>query len=215
MTRSAILTLCLAALSAHPTAAQRWSHVGGFSVAFATSSVDAAAASDQGIGERGYGGEMGAFFSLFGVLTISADAEAMAVADRNKFSEATTGGTKKSSVSLYTGSLAVGLRTPRLPRADGPSFTFGVDVGHGWASGGRGIDTCVDCTHQNIGVVGGSFVEPRFAVQIESEGADFEIVLSRRSYGGGADLRSRFLIGIGGAWSIAPSHGSSQDTGRP
>src|SRR4029079_2373606 len=99
------------------------------------------------------------------------------------FTQATTGGNKKSSANVTYFSASTGFRTG-IPAA----FPVGVALNFGGSATmtRRSIDNCVDCHVDKMSIPGGGFVEPMLLVRVKT----FMLRASDRVYLGSKGMQS-------------------------
>lgn len=147
---------------------------------------------------------------VFDLLTLGFAFDALSTEDSGKFEEEvidTHGNvsTKESGLGLHVLSLSGGLRTPDfcLAVAQFPGGTgwFALHAfaraGHGWVSGGRGIENCWDCTDEDISLSGGAFVEPGVSVTLKIEDSfGFTIDNGYRRYAAAASIEGQWRAAL-------------------
>jgi len=115
-----------------------------------------------------------------------------AFSDKEKFSQATTGGQRSSRVGMLYGSVAAGLVSPPLSR-----FELALSVGSDWVAGKRSIENCVDCHSEDLDLHGGLFLEPLILMGLGGrQNVRVSLGLSYRDYPGDSDLASRTFVKV-------------------
>ena len=122
-----------------------------------TGSVDSAVARREGIGTRGWGGNLGFGVRVSDIGRVGVEASAQYISDKNAFTQLTTGGTFRSTTTLYDISPYAGLRAPL------GNVRAGANVGYSLIFGTRTIQDCINCFSEGLNVDGGLYVEPAVA----------------------------------------------------
>lgn len=192
-----VVTLAVAVLglvapvSAQP--ASKVNSVGWFGdFGLVSSQVDSTTADEARIGSRGIGLMMGFGMHIKGIVVGGVQLEGQWVSDKDQFTNATTGGTKKSGTSIYDLSVFGGLRTPFLGDKDKAGVRLGVNYGKSWFGGRRGIGNCINCDEEGLNIGGGSYYEPIVIIGKRNVGCS----VSYRVYGKESDVRNMFIISV-------------------
>ncbi len=168
---------------------ERWS---GFDLL--SSAITDGAADDAGTGTRAYGAQLRLGVAAFRVLTVSTDLGIVGMSDEREFTQETTQGEMTSGVAAGMGSLALGLRTPRLAVGGKAPATFsaGVNAGYTLLHVTRTITNCADCHGEDVPLRAGAFWETGLEV---TPGRRWGISARYRAYRGRSDLRDALMIG--------------------
>ena len=150
------------------------------------------AAHDAGTGTRAYGVQLRLGAAAFRVLTVSTDLGIVGMSDEREFTQETTHGEKTSGVAAGVGSLALGLRTPRLAVGGKATLSAGVNAGYTLLHVTRTITDCVDCHGEDVPLRAGAFWETGLEV---APGSRWGISARYRTYQGQSDLRDALMIG--------------------
>jgi hypothetical protein len=135
----------------------------GFSVGALAIDPDAAAASN--VGENAWGLQFDGGIVVRRHFLLSADIGGQFLDDHAEFTQATTGGNKKSTSNVTYFSASTGFRSG-IP----VSFPvgFAVNVGASATMTRRSIDNCEDCHVDKLKIPGGGFVEPVLLVRVKT-----------------------------------------------
>ncbi|HEU0076194.1 MAG TPA: hypothetical protein VFQ76_01020 [Longimicrobiaceae bacterium] len=168
---------------------EKW---GGFDLL--SSAIADGAAHDAGTGTRAYGAQLHLGLAAFRVLTVSTDLGIVGMSDEREFTQETTHGEKTSGVAAGVGSLALGLRTPRIAVGGKAPATVsaGVNAGYTLLHVTRTITDCVDCHGEDVPLRAGAFWETGLEV---APGSRWGISARYRTYQGRSDLRDALMIG--------------------
>ena len=165
----------------------------GFSVG--TLAIDSDAAAASSVGDRSYGLQFDGGVVIHKYFVIQGDIGGQFLDDKAQFTQATTGGNKKSTSNVTYFSASTGFRTP-MPA----SFPVGLALNLGGSATmtRRSIDNCVDCHVDKMSIPGGGFVEPMLLVRA----GKFMLRASDRVYLGGNGMKS--LISAGMQFDLQP-----------
>ncbi|HWE41835.1 MAG TPA: hypothetical protein VG432_04975 [Gemmatimonadaceae bacterium] len=159
----------------------------GFSIG--TLSIDPDAAASSNVGDRAWGLQFDGGVVVKKHFLFLADIGGQFLDDRAQFTQATTGGNRKSSANVTYFSASTGFRTG-LPA----SFPvgFALNLGASGTMTRRSIDNCVDCHVDKMSIPGGGFVEPMLLVRVRT----FMIRGSDRVYLGAKGMQSVVSLGM-------------------
>ena len=165
----------------------------GFSVG--ALSIDPDAAASSSVGENAWGLQLDGGVVVHKYLVFQGDIGGQFLDDKAQFTQATTGGNKKSSANVTYFSASAGFRTP-IPAA----FPVGLAVNLGGSATmtRRSIDNCVDCHVDKMKIPGGGFVEPMLLVRA----GKYMFRAGDRLYLGGNGMQS--LISAGMQFDLQP-----------
>ena len=135
----------------------------GFSVG--TLAIDPDAAATSNVGERSWGLQLDGGIVVRKHLVFLADLGGQFLDDHSQFTQATTGGNKKSSASVTYLSASTGFRTG-IPTAF--PVGFALNLGGSVTMTRRSIDNCTDCHVDKLKIPGGGFVEPMLLVRVKT-----------------------------------------------
>ena len=159
----------------------------GFSVG--SGSIDSDAAATAQVGERALNLQFDGGVVVRRHLVFQADIGGLILDDKAQFTQATTGGNKKSSSNVTYFSASTGFRTG-IPAAF--PLGFALNVGGSATMTRRSIDNCEDCHVDKMKIPGGGFVEPMLLVRA----GKFMIRASDRVYLGGDGMKSVISAGM-------------------
>ena len=159
----------------------------GFSVG--TMAIDPDAAATSSVGDRAWGLQLDGGVVVHRHLVFQADIGGQFLDDQAQFTQATTGGNKKSSASVTYFSASTGFRTG-IP-ASFP-LGFALNLGASATVSNRAIDNCSDCHVDKLKIPGGGFVEPVLLVRVHN----FMLRGSDRVYLGATGMQSVISMGM-------------------
>jgi len=159
----------------------------GFSLGTLAINPDAAASSY--VGERAWGVQFDGGVVVRKHLVFLADFGGQILDDKAQFTQATTGGNRKSSSNVTYLSAMTGFRTG-IPSALPIGLAF--NVGATATMTRRSIDNCVDCHVDKLSIPGGGFVEPMVLLRVKT----FMIRASDRVYLGGDGMQNVISAGM-------------------
>ena len=159
----------------------------GFSIGSGSIHPDAAAASQ--VGDRALGLQLDGGVVIRKHLVFQADLGGLILDDKAQFTQATTGGNRKSSSNVTYLSASTGFRTG-IPAAF--PLGFALNLGGSVTMTRRSIDNCVDCHVDKMKIPGGGFVEPMLLVRA----GRFMIRAADRVYLGGNGMKSVISAGM-------------------
>ena len=191
-----IVAAALVALPAHTALAQATTPTArtrnviptfGFSVGALSINPDAAA--NSSVGESAWGLQFDGGVVVHKHLVFQADIGGQFLDDKAQFTQATTGGNKKSTSNVTYFSASTGFRTG-IPAA----FPVGLALNLGGSATmtRRSIDNCVDCHVDKLKIPGGGFVEPMLLVRA----GKFLFRAADRVYLGGNGMQSLISAGM-------------------
>ena len=156
--RPLILAAALLAAGARTASAQQSQrHLPVLGATIGSMSIESAAATQSQVGDRSYGLQLDAGVLMKRHFYLGVDVGGQFLKDNAQFTQATTGGTKKSTASVTYFSAITGLRTS-VPNA--LPVALGLNAGYSATVSRRSIDQCVDCNVDKLDIPGGAFVEP-------------------------------------------------------
>ena len=135
----------------------------GFSVGALAIDPDAALSSN--VGEHAFGLQFDGGIVVHKHLLFLADIGGQFLDDHAEFTQATTGGNKKSSASVTYFSASTGFRSG-IPVAF--PVGFALNLGASATMTRRSIDNCQDCHVDKMKIPGGGFVEPMLLVRVKT-----------------------------------------------
>ena len=185
----ALFALPTHALLAQSTPAKVRNVVPTFGFSIGTLAIDPEAAASSSVGDRAWGLQFDGGVVVHKHFLFSADIGGQFLDDKAQFTQATTGGNKKSTSNVTYFSASTGFRTG-IPS----SFPvgFAMNVGATATMTRRSIDNCVDCHVDKMSIPGGGFVEPMLLVRVKT----FMLRASDRVYLGGSGMESVISAGM-------------------
>ena len=156
--RPLLLAAALVAAGARTASAQQVQrYVPVLGATIGSMAIEPAAATQSQVGDRSYGLQLDAGVLMKRHFYLGLDVGGQFLKDNAQFTQATTGGTKKSTASVTYFSAITGLRTS-VPSA--LPVALGLNAGYSATVSRRSIDQCVDCNVDKLDIPGGAFVEP-------------------------------------------------------
>ena len=186
---AAFLALPAQAVLAQATPAKVRDVVPTFGFSIGTLAIDPDAAATSNVGDRAWGLQFDGGVVVKKHFLFLADIGGQFLDDKAQFTQATTGGNKKSSANVTYFSASTGFRTG-IPAAF--PVGFALNVGGSATMTRRSIDNCVDCHVDKMKIPGGGFVEPMLLVRVRN----FMIRGSDRVYLGAKGMQSVISAGI-------------------
>ena len=159
----------------------------GFSVG--TLAIDPDAAASSSVGDRSWGLQFDGGVVVHKHLLFQADIGGQFLDDKAQFTQATTGGNKKSTSNVTYFSASTGFRAGA---SESFPLGFALNLGGSATMTRRSIDNCVDCHVDKLKIPGGGFVEPMLLVRA----GKFMIRAGDRVYLGGDGMRSLISAGL-------------------
>ena len=147
--------------------------------------------------QGGFSFDLGGGVRFFKIFDIGVGAAMCWLADRDEFTNSTTGGERSSSVWPLLYYAQAGVQVPVPVRAKNGNFpvwlafhagTMGVSVD-------RSISSCTNCDVEKLSLKGGWFYTPEIRLELESGiyiGVGYTVFCSC------AELKSRFMVTMGG-----------------
>ena len=186
---AAFLALPAHAVLAQATPAKVRNVVPTFGFSIGTLAIDPDAAATSNVGDRAWGLQFDGGVVVKKHFLFLADIGGQFLDDKAQFTQATTGGNKKSSANVTYFSASTGFRTG-IPAAF--PVGFALNVGGSATMTRRSIDNCVDCHVDKMKIPGGGFVEPMLLVRVRN----FMIRGSDRVYLGAKGMQSVISAGV-------------------
>jgi hypothetical protein len=186
---AAFLALPAQAVLAQATPAKVRNVVPTFGFSIGTLAIDPDAAATSNVGDRAWGLQFDGGVVVKKHFLFLADIGGQFLDDKAQFTQATTGGNKKSTSNVTYFSAATGFRTG-IPAAF--PVGFALNVGASATMTRRSIDNCVDCHVDKMSIPGGGFVEPMLLVGVRN----FMIRGSDRVYLGAKGMQSVISLGM-------------------
>ena len=186
---AAILALPTHAALAQATSSTTRNVVPTFGFSVGSGSIDSDAAAQSQVGDRALGLQLDGGVVVHKHLVFQADLGGLILDDKAQFTQATTGGNRKSTSNVTYLSASTGFRTG-IPAA----FPLGLalNVGASATMTRRSIDDCVDCHVDKLKIPGGGFVEPMLLVRVRT----FMLRATDRVYLGGEGMKSVISVGM-------------------
>ena len=186
---AAFLALPAHALLAQATPAKVRNVVPTFGFSVGTLAIDPDAAATSSVGDRAWGLQFDGGVVVKKHFLFLADIGGQFLDDKAQFTQATTGGNKKSTSNVTYFSAATGFRTG-IPTSFPIGFAF--NLGASATMTRRSIDNCVDCHVDKMSIPGGGFVEPMLLVRVRN----FMVRGSDRVYLGAKGMQSVISLGM-------------------
>ena len=186
---AAILALPAHAVLAQAPAAPTRNVVPTFGFSVGTLAIDPDAAATSSVGDRAWGLQFDGGVVVHKHLVFLADIGGQFLDDKAQFTQATTGGNKKSTSNITYFSAATGFRTG-IPAAF--PVGFALNLGASATMTRRSIDNCVDCHVDKMSIPGGGFVEPMLLLRA----GKYMIRASDRVYLGAKGMQSVISAGM-------------------
>ncbi|HET9004596.1 MAG TPA: hypothetical protein VFN39_11400 [Gemmatimonadaceae bacterium] len=186
---AAILALPAHAVLAQATPAKARNVVPTLGFSVGTLAIDPDAAATSSVGDRAWGLQLDGGIVVKKHLLFLADIGGQFLDDKAQFTQATTGGNRKSSANVTYFSASTGFRTG-IP----VSFPvgFALNVGASATTSRRSIDNCTNCNVDKLKIPGGGFVEPMLLVKVRN----YMIRGSDRVYLGAKGMQSVISLGM-------------------
>jgi hypothetical protein len=186
---AAMLAFPAHTLLAQATPAKARNVVPTFGFSVGTLAIDPDAAVNSSVGDRAWGLQFDGGVVVRNHFLFQADIGGQFLDDKAQFTQATTGGNKKSTSNVTYFSASTGFRTG-IPA----SFPvgFALNLGATATMTRRSIDNCVDCHVDKMSIPGGGFVEPMLLVRA----GKFMVRASDRVYLGGSGMESVVSAGM-------------------
>ena len=186
---AAILALPTHAALAQATSSTTRNVVPTFGFSVGTLAIDSDAAASSQVGDRAWGFQLDGGVLVAKHFVFQADIGGQFLDDKAQFTQATTGGNKKSTSNVTYFSASTGFRTG-MPA----SFPvgFALNLGGTATMTRRSIDNCEDCHVDKLKIPGGGFVEPMLLMRA----GRFMVRASDRVYLGGDGMKSVISAGM-------------------